>query len=665
MINGNDKNTPIEDSFLEEVLQKEEENIDGLEIGEDNLSPAKIESPEDIVNMGDKETDTIEKAAPMKLEENIIEDDTLIIDDSDNNLEGKTNQPDPKSLLAGFLSEEDPTDVFNISLDVPEEISKMEEHQREKEKREAEALAKKMTSEIILEEIIEIIPDEDEDEYEQKDVEDPTQIKKDNSIKKSADKKQRMPKNKTPKTKKSMKNKDASDDGGVNHNTPKSKKGIKQIILTGLIFLIVAGISVLGFVFWRSQSDKKQEKPQETLAIVDSEENIEDPIVEEEVEDVEEPEEEDIEEETSNFDMGETSFGKINQIVGNNVIIQEENTLTVYTVSDEIKKILQELDLDTEINFIFNDEGENKEIIEILKSGISIDENSDQDSDDMLIEVETDGEDDTIESTTTISNSSEFEEAFNTDFADELESIRKREVEDSLKEIEDQELKLKQEAVDQTTIETLQFPMQSKGSGPLWFRFAWKPNDTTKEIAAIDDVYVELKTNNGTLITPENAEKYGRYWVDKGIVNFAVKNGSQGDWTFLVTKNKGDKLGEIGANITPISGFINIQKFSVKANPGKLLAIWKADGVKDDELSVEIFAKKGENQALLYSSNSVDSALHLIDKAEISTAKIAKGTYDIVIKIQDIDAGKDPSGKKIITAKHITDTYTIKNVDIY
>ena len=201
-------------------------------------------------------------------------------------------------------------------------------------------------------------------------------------------------------------------------------------------------------------------------------------------------------------------------------------------------------------------------------------------------------------------------------------------------------------------METLELPMEIKGSGAIWFRFAWKPNETTKEVAKVEDVIVELRNPNGSLITVENIDKYGRFWMNGNIFNFVVKNGVAGKWAFLVTR--ASDAGEIGANAQPLTGFITLQKAAVQPEKGKLVVMWKAVGVKDDNLAVEVIAKNGDKETLLYGANSADDGIHLLDSAEISTAKLTKGKYDIFVRVYDIDT-MTSGGKKIITAKTIKD----------
>ena len=252
-----------------------------------------------------------------------------------------------------------------------------------------------------------------------------------------------------------------------------------------------------------------------------------------------------------------------------------------------------------------------------------------------------------------------FEDNFGDSFAKELELIRQQDEKDAKK--------AEKEAgavTDDSLPETITYNMEVKAKGPLWFRFAWKPNDVTKEVAKIDEVLIEIVNQNGSLINKDNISKYGRYWINGNVINFAIRNGGAGTWKFMATKSRYVKLGEIGANVMPLTGFITLEKAAVQPIDGSLLALWKATGVKDDNLIVEIVAKRGNNEILLYSANSLDDNIHLLDKAQISTAKIPKGTYDIIVRAQDIDLGTSSNGEKVIVSKTIRDEKVIENIEI-
>ena len=63
---------------------------------------------------------------------------------------------------------------------------------------------------------------------------------------------------------------------------------------------------------------------------------------------------------------------------------------------------------------------------------------------------------------------------------------------------------------------------------------------------------------NGSLINKENISKYGRYWLNGNVINFVEMR--SGIWKFMATKSRYVKLGEIGANVMPLTGFITLEK---------------------------------------------------------------------------------------------------------
>ena len=64
----------------------------------------------------------------------------------------------------------------------------------------------------------------------------------------------------------------------------------------------------------------------------------------------------------------------------------------------------------------------------------------------------------------------------------------------------------------------------------------------------------------------------------------------------------------------------------------------------------------------MYSANSIDDGIHTVDMASIDTTKIAGNTYDIVIRVTDIDVSANKPHS--IVAQYLSDTVTIENVEI-
>lgn len=242
------------------------------------------------------------------------------------------------------------------------------------------------------------------------------------------------------------------------------------------------------------------------------------------------------------------------------------------------------------------------------------------------------------------------------DFKDELQIIQGREPNDKNNDNPDSQLPVGEK------VETMELPMDVGGSGALWFRFAWAKNDKTTVVPGVNDVIIELQTPSGSIISQENIGKHGRFWIEKNIINFAIKNGKAGQWKFLVTKSESQNLGDISANVLPLSGFITVEKADVNYVGDDLYAIWKITGVKDEEFSIKINAKNANgSDILVYSSSTMDEDIHLVDTVKLSTSKLPAGEYDFVISVEDWDC-KTTSGKKQLTGKGMTDSATLTGI---
>lgn len=196
----------------------------------------------------------------------------------------------------------------------------------------------------------------------------------------------------------------------------------------------------------------------------------------------------------------------------------------------------------------------------------------------------------------------------------------------------------------------------------VWFQVAWKSNSVTKDIPGYEDVTVELVTSNGSLINDKNIDKYGKRWVDKGVTNFVIRDTKAGLWKVLFTKDTGTYLGDVMVQAVPITGFLQINKADAKYTDGKLHVIWEAKGIADDFCRVQIFARNGDKDVLIYAGNTLDDGIHTVDMVEIDSTKIAGNTYDIVIRITDIDVTASKPQK--IKASYVTDEFIVKNVEI-
>lgn len=198
----------------------------------------------------------------------------------------------------------------------------------------------------------------------------------------------------------------------------------------------------------------------------------------------------------------------------------------------------------------------------------------------------------------------------------------------------------------------------------VWFKINWKANSDVSNVPDAEDVTVELLTPNGSLINKDNIDKYGKLWVDEatGMVNIVIKNTIAGKYDIVFTKNVGTYLGDVTINAIPVTGFIELEAADAVYTNGKLEVIWNAVGVVDDNCLVEVYAVNGNKKVLLYSANSIDDGIHTVDMTSINVAKIAGNTYDIIIKVTDIDVTANKPYK--ISAKYLSDSVTIKNIEI-
>ena len=132
----------------------------------------------------------------------------------------------------------------------------------------------------------------------------------------------------------------------------------------------------------------------------------------------------------------------------------------------------------------------------------------------------------------------------------------------------------------------------------------------------------------------------------------------------MVTKTESQNLGDISANVLPLTGFISIDKADVNYVGNDLIAIWSIGGVKDSDYSITINAVNAAgSNILVYSGNSLDDGIQLIDTIKLSTSKLPAGEYDFVIKVQDWDT-KTVSGVKQVTSKSMSHTMTVYGVVI-
>ena len=212
--------------------------------------------------------------------------------------------------------------------------------------------------------------------------------------------------------------------------------------------------------------------------------------------------------------------------------------------------------------------------------------------------------------------------------------------------------------------ESVSTPISIGSSNIVWFKISWKTNADTSSVPNAEDVAVEILTPNKSLITAENISNYGRMWIDEATdeINIILRNTATGDYDVVFTKEIGTYLGDVKIKAIPITGLIELANASAVYTNGRLEVIWNAIGVPDDNVIVEVYAKNGNKTVLLYSANSIDDGVHTVDMASIPVSKIKGNTYDIIVRVTDIDVSA--SKPKTITATYLSDTKTFKNVEI-
>lgn len=652
LFEGEEENREI--SYDQEQSQPDLENsiADEIEKGEEVEEVKEQEASEETVE-GEDEIN-IEVAENVENSEN---EENIEVQDTDNSNDEEIVEFDPSEMMIKELEEK-----IEEKAKMKEEQVSASQEKSDEIKEEVKNVPKeeeKTTENQIVEEAVKEVQ-EKVDKAASKAISD---VKKKEGKGKKKDKKDNKKDNKKEKSSADGKTKEGKLKGG-------SKIKLPVIIVASAMVLVIAAIGVLAVTksfdkipviggLFNKDEETDMNVPDttnipDTTDIVDEDETNE---ATEENKPTENTEENNLDtnNQTDNTTVSKPKIikksGVVTAVEDGSITIESNSIIEKYKINADLLANNNDIKEGAEVNFEYEDMDTEKVIFSISLANVQeqSDTNDEEDNEDENNEeTEEDTEDSADKQIQIIGD----------DFSQELEAIKQRQEEERKKEAEQ-----KVEEFDANAMETLELPMEIKGSGAIWFRFAWKPNETTKEIAKVEDVIVELRNPNGSLITVENIDKYGRFWMNGNIFNFVVKNGVAGKWAFLVTKRASEKLGEIGANAQPLTGFITLQKAAVQPEKGKLVVMWKAVGVKDDNLAVEVIAKNGDKETLLYGANSADDGIHLLDSAEISTAKLTKGKYDIIVRVYDIDT-MTSGGKKIITAKTIKDEKIIKDVEI-
>lgn len=652
LFEGEEENGEI--SYDQEQSQPDLKNsiADEIEKGEEVEEVKEQEASEETVE-GEDEIN-IEVAENVENSEN---EENIEVQDTDNSNDEEIVEFDPSEMMIKELEEK-----IEEKAKMKEEQVSASQEKSDEIKEEVKNVPKeeeKTTENQIVEEAVKEVQ-EKVDKAASKAISD---VKKKEGKGKKKDKKDNKKDNKKEKSSADGKTKEGKLKGG-------SKIKLPVIIVASAMVLVIAAIGVLAVTksfdkipviggLFNKDEETDMNVPDttnipDTTDIVDEDETNE---ATEENKPTENTEENNLDtnNQTDNTTVSKPKIikksGVVTAVEDGSITIESNSIIEKYKINADLLANNNDIKEGAEVNFEYEDMDTEKVIFSISLANVQeqSDTNDEEDNEDENNEeTEEDTEDSADKQIQIIGD----------DFSQELEAIKQRQEEERKKEAEQ-----KVEEFDANAMETLELPMEIKGSGAIWFRFAWKPNETTKEVAKVEDVIVELRNPNGSLITVENIDKYGRFWMNGNIFNFVVKNGVAGKWAFLVTKRASEKLGEIGANAQPLTGFITLQKAAVQPEKGKLVVMWKAVGVKDDNLAVEVIAKNGDKETLLYGANSADDGIHLLDSAEISTAKLTKGKYDIIVRVYDIDT-MTSGGKKIITAKTIKDEKIIKEVEI-
>lgn len=658
LFEGEEENGEI--SYDQEQSQPDLENsiADEIEKGEEIEEVKEQEASEETVEGEASDVLAFEGEDEINIEvaenvENSENEENIEVQDTDNSNDEEIVEFDPSEMM----------------------IKELEEKIEEKAKMKEEQVSASQEKSDEVKEEVKNVPKEEEKTTENQIVEEAVkevQEKVDKAASKAiSDVKKKEGKGKK-KDKKDNKKEKSSADGKTKEGKLKGGSKIKLpvIIVASVMVLVIAAIGVLAVTksfdkipvisgLFNKDEETDTNVPDttnipDTTDIIDEDETNE---ATEENKPTENTEENNLDtnNQTDNTTVSKPKIikksGVVTAVEDGSITIESNSIIEKYKINADLLANNSDIKEDAEVNFEYEDMDTEKVIVSISLANVQeqSDTNDEEDNEDENNEeTEEDTEDSADKQIQIIGD----------DFSQELEAIKQRQEEERKKEAEQ-----KVEEFDANAMETLELPMEIKGSGTIWFRFAWKPNETTKEVAKVEDVIVELRNPNGSLITVENIDKYGRFWMNGNIFNFVVKNGVAGKWAFLVTKRASEKLGEIGANAQPLTGFITLQKAAVQPEKGKLVVMWKAVGVKDDNLAVEVIAKNGDKETLLYGANSADDGIHLLDSAEISTAKLTKGKYDIIVRVYDIDT-MTSGGKKIITAKTIKDEKIIKDVEI-
>jgi len=212
-------------------------------------------------------------------------------------------------------------------------------------------------------------------------------------------------------------------------------------------------------------------------------------------------------------------------------------------------------------------------------------------------------------------------------------------------------------------ISVVEHPVKVAKAEGVMFIVSWSAGEGQQVVPKTDEVLVEIKTPSGTLITPENIEKYGTVWREQQTYFYCINLSYAGEWVVVMSKDKRAKLGVGSIQAIPIDGVAKVDYAKVKVIEGKLAAVWNIKGIPDDNYIISINAKKSEGDDLipLASLSSVTDGIRKKGKTVISTSKLKPGVYDIYFIVKNIDLTQDYLG---VGRKTTKDEYIIREVEI-
>ena len=445
------------------------------------------------------------------------------------------------------------------------------------------------------------------------------------------------------------------------------KKGVLIIGLVGVL-IVALGISLM-LVFGGDSSEKpSNENPDVNTDIVNPEPEEEVPTGEKPI-----PEIEIVDSSVTEL----THYGAVKRIMNNKIIIRPDNSLTdtIFFMDDKTNvNRLNSLNVDDRIEYTYKIE-ESKNIFVDYKNiyratVLFIEDNTVTviDADGKILEYGFSDSlkdvfkqitaDDIIEYSIINVNSSNMISSISNiikpdanvisgrpDFADkgdefsmEVEVLDPEEWADELKALESESIDPDYLIKMDSDFESNSVKFYNSYENPIWIRFAWRINKYTTSVPSIQEVGVSLVSPKGNIISSETIGDYGRMWIDGNIINFAISEPETGEWTLRADKDIGYYLGETNFMLMELTGFITVNKFGVQnLGDGLLDFVWSIGGVEDSNYEIEISLSSEKFSTKVFSATSKLQDLKLVDHTTFNAKSLPRGTYDIIVKVKDLD----------------------------